>query len=87
MADYSISFTRSARKELSHLDKNVVSRIFIKIEALADNPFPSGCRKIQGAVDLWRIRVGNYRIIYQIIDQELIIEIVAVRHRRDAYRY
>lgn len=87
MADYAVSFTRSARKEISKLDKNVVARIFSKIEALASNPLPSGCRKIQGAVDLWRIRVGNYRVIYQIIDQELIIEIVAVRHRRDAYRY
>ena len=87
MTDYTISFTRSARKELSRLDKKTVSRIFIKIEALAGNPFPASCRKIQGAADLWRIRVGNYRVIYQIIDQQLIIEVVAVRHRRDAYRH
>jgi mRNA interferase RelE/StbE len=87
MADYKVSFTRSARKELSRLDKKTVSRIFVKIEALANEPFPSGCRKIQGATDLWRIRVGSYRVIYQIIEQELVIEIVSVRHRRDAYRY
>ena len=68
MADYTVSFTRSARKELSRLDRNIIPRIFIKIEALADNPFPVGCRKIQGATDLWRIRIGSYRVIYQIID-------------------
>lgn len=87
MTDYKISFTRSARKELSRLEKATVIRIVTQIEKLIENPHPPGCRKIQGAIDLWRIRIGNYRVIYQIIDQELIIEVVAVRHRRDAYRF
>ena len=86
MSEYTISFTRAARRDLSHLDKKIVTRIFPKIEMLATNPRPAGCRKIQGADDLWRIRVGDYRIIYSVHDQELVIEIVTVRHRRDAYR-
>jgi len=87
MTDFTISFTRSARKELSRLEKTTVNRIIAQIEKLIDDPHPPGCRKIQGASDLWRIRIGNYRVLYRIIDQELIIEVVAVRHRRDAYRF
>ncbi len=88
MSEYAIKFTRSARKELSRLDKPTVTRIFPRIEALAQNPYPPGTRKIQGAREnLWRIRVGNYRAIYSIFEQAIAIEIVAVRHRRDAYRY
>ena len=86
MNEYSLSFTRSARKELSRLDKITIARILPQIEALASNPHPTGCRKIQGADDLWRIRIGDYRVIYRILEQALIIEIIAVRHRRDAYR-
>lgn len=87
MSEYSISFARSARHDLSRLDGKIVNRIFPKIEALATDPRPVGCRKLQGADNLWRIRVGDYRIIYSIVDQELVIEIVAVRHRREAYRF
>ncbi len=87
MTDYTITFTRSARKELSRLEKATINRIIIQIEKLIEEPHPPGCRKIQGADALWRIRIGNYRVIYRIMDQELIIEVVAVRHRRDAYRF
>lgn len=87
MNDYIISFSRSARHDLSRLDRIIVNRIFPKIEALAKDPRPTGSRKIQGADDLWRIRVGDYRVIYRIQDAQLIIEVVAIRHRRDAYRF
>ena len=60
---------------------------FQKIKALAIDPRPAGCRKLQGAENLWRIRVGDYRVIYTVLDQELIVEIVTIRHRRDAYRF
>jgi len=85
--EYSIRFARSARKELEHLDASVVSRIFPKIEALAENPHPPGCRKLQGFEDLWRIRVGRYRVVYQVLDDEQMIDIIAVRHRSQAYRF
>jgi len=85
MADYSITFSRSARKELEALSNPLIQRIFPKIEALNVEPRPSGCRKLQGFENLWRIRVGDYRVIYSVDDNLRIVDIVAVRHRRQAY--
>ena len=87
MSDYAITFAKSARKELEHLSVNVISRVFPKIEGLAQNPRPSGCRKLQGLKNLWRIRIGDYRMIYQVFDDEMVVDIVAVRHRSRAYRF
>ena len=85
MADYSISFVRSARKELESLSAPLIRRILAKIELLSKNPRPAGCKKLKGAHDLWRIRIGEYRVIYSIIDSDIRIEIITVRHRRQAY--
>jgi mRNA interferase RelE/StbE len=86
MADYSISFARSARKELESLSAKLVQRIFPTIEALAKEPRPKGCRKLTTEKDLWRIRVGDYRVIYAIYDAKQAIDIIAVRHRSKAYQ-
>jgi mRNA interferase RelE/StbE len=86
VADYSIVFTRSARKELESLDMRVALRVLRRIESLAQNPRPSGVVKIQGTDDLWRIRVGNWRVIYRVADGENLVDVIAVRHRSDAYR-
>ena len=85
MADYSITFARSARKELEVLTNSQIIRIFSKIESLSLKPRPSGCRKLQGFTNLWRIRIGHYRVIYSIDDNAKIVDIIAVRHRREAY--
>jgi mRNA interferase RelE/StbE len=85
MSDFSIRFARSARKELEALPNSVVQRIFEKIEALAKNPRPAGCKKLKGSTDLWRIRIGAYRVIYSILDKLIRVEIIAIRHRSDAY--
>jgi mRNA interferase RelE/StbE len=85
VAEYSITFSRSARRELEVLDSPVVSRILSKIEALAVHPRPHGSRKLTGEKHLWRIRIGDYRVIYSILDKERRIDITAVRHRREAY--
>jgi mRNA interferase RelE/StbE len=85
VVDYSITFTRSARKELEALPDSVVQRIFPKIEALITELHPSGCRKLQGFTNLWRIRIGGYRVIYSIDNNGKVIDIVAIRHRQDAY--
>lgn len=66
MNEYTITFTRSARKELETLDAAIVNRIFPKIEALAKDPRPKGCLKLQDEDHVWRIRVGYYRIMYAI---------------------
>ncbi|MBK7216614.1 MAG: type II toxin-antitoxin system RelE/ParE family toxin [Candidatus Promineofilum sp.] len=86
MSEYRITFLRSARKELASLDKRTVSRILSKIESLSKQPYPLGNRKLEGTDDLWRIRVGDYRVVYRILHEQLVVEIVSVRHRRDAYR-
>ena len=86
MADYTITFARSARKELEAMDTAIVNRIFPKIEALAREPRPTGCRKLQGEQFLWRIRIGDYRVVYAVHDRERLVDITAVRHRSKAYK-
>ena len=86
MADYAVSFARSARKELQNLDPQVARRILKQIESLVANPRPSGVVKLEGASDLWRIRVGEWRVVYRISDRGRLVDINAVRHRCDAYR-
>lgn len=86
MGDYSITFARSAKKELEYLPSKVVNRIFPKIEALGEKPRPRGCKKLSGEGNLWRIRVGNYRVIYSIDDNLHVVDVIQVRHRSDAYR-
>lgn len=86
MADYSVVFARSANKELRSLDSPVALRILKRIEALSGNPRPAGVIRLEGAQDLWRARVGEWRIVYRIVDRESLVDIVAIRHRREAYR-
>ena len=86
MADYSVVFARSAGKELRSLDSPVALRILKRIEALSGNPRPAGVVKLEGAQDLWRVRVGEWRIVYRIADNERLVDITAIRHRREAYR-
>ena len=86
MAEYAIGFARSARKQLQVLDRALALRIVGRIESLAVTPRPMGCVKLEGGAGLWRIRVGDYRVIYEIDDEHRLIDVSAVRHRRDAYR-
>lgn len=67
------------------MPNSVVQRIFEKIEALAINPRPAGCKKLKGSMNLWRIRIGDYRVIYSILEKLIRVEIIAIRHRSDAY--
>jgi len=86
MADYTITFARSARKELENLPANIADRILRKIEALAVNPRLPGVIKLQGRRNFWRLRVGDYRVVYSINDFSRTIDVAVVRHRRDVYR-
>jgi mRNA interferase RelE/StbE len=86
MSKYSITFSRSAAKELEALGVSVLNRVFAKIESLESEPRPYGTRKLTGENDLWRIRVGDYRVVYRIKDGEHLIDVISVRHRKDAYR-
>ena len=86
MGPYKVTLARSARKELESLPEPLQSRVLGRIEALGSNPRPSGCRKLEGAEDVWRIRVGDYRLIYSVDDSRHLVDISVIRHRSDAYR-
>ncbi len=83
---YAVDFKPSAVDALRRLPRQVQVRIVAKAEALADNPRPSGCRKLAGAEDLYRVRVGDYRIVYAIRDAVLTVLVVRIGHRREVYR-
>ena len=85
MDSYSIEWKRSAAQELKKLPREVVGRIVKAVEQLSTDPYPSGVRKLVGAEHTYRIRVGDYRIIYSVTASALVIEIIRVGHRRDIY--
>ena len=84
MQRYKISLTKTAQKQLDKLPNNVAMPIIEAIEKLATNPRPSGCKKLKGR-DGYRIRKGDYRIIYDIYDEELVIDVIALGHRKEIY--
>jgi mRNA interferase RelE/StbE len=86
LTSYSLTFARSARKELQALDRDIADRILEAIEALILQPRPPGCKKLRGGGALWRIRVSDYRVVYGIDDDEKVVDIVVIRHRSDVYR-
>jgi mRNA interferase RelE/StbE len=82
---YELRLARSARKELQALPDAALGRVARQLDALPANPRPRGCKKLRGATDLWRVRVGDYRIIYHVDDGARVIEVRAIRDRKDAY--
>ena len=85
MCTYQIQVTRAAHRDLRKLPRDVLERIDEQIRALRDDPRPHGSKKLRHEDSIYRIRVGDYRIIYQIHDGELVVIIVRVRHRREVY--
>ena len=85
MASYHVAFTSSAAKELKKLFSQLIARIVPRLENLASNPRPPGCKKLQGGVREWRIRVGNYRVVYIVDDAKLLVEVTRIRHRSEVY--
>ena len=83
---YTIVFKPSAVRELRDLPRDVQARVQAAIEALADDPFSGDVRKMAKHRNRWRLRVGNYRVIYEVNGHELVILIIAVGHRKDIYR-
>ncbi len=82
---YAVEFLPSAARALSKLDRTVQRRIGRRIDRLVDNP-RAGAVMLRGADDVWRARVGDYRILYVIEDERLVVVVVRVAHRREAYR-
>lgn len=85
MSRYAVQLARSARKELAKLPTKSQDRIVKAIEALQDDPRPHGSKKLKGSEATFRIRVGDYRVVYEIHEKEVIVLIVRIRHRKDAY--
>ncbi len=85
MASYKLTFKQSVAKDLRRIPKDDVSRILKKIEMLAENPRPAGSEKLSGQ-ERYRVRQGVYRIIYEILDGELLVTVVKVGHRREVYQ-
>ena len=86
-AIYTVYLKRRAERELRNLPQNIRARVDVRLQQLANSPRPPGVVKLSGESDShWRIRVGEYRILYQIDDSRHIIEIYRIKHRRHAYR-
>ena len=85
MVKYSLEIKQSAQRELDALNNTLFFRIDRKILALADNPRPSGCKKLRGYQDHWRVRVGDWRLVYIIDDRAKQVTIPRVAHRREVY--
>jgi mRNA interferase RelE/StbE len=81
---YSLNFSKRAFKELAKINEPFYTNIKISITSLTENPRPQGSRKLKGR-DGYRIRVGDYRIIYDIFDSELVVNIIHLGHRKNIY--
>lgn len=85
MPRYKVELHRTAKRQLDRLPRVIQWRVAEAISELADEPRPGGCSKLAGRPNDWRIRIGDYRVIYQIRDQVLHVLVVRVGHRRDIY--
>jgi len=83
---YLVSLTASAERELDALPAAVVARIVHRLESLASTPRPPGCKKLTGGGNEWRIRIGDYRAVYEINDTGKRIDVTRIAHRREVYR-
>jgi mRNA interferase RelE/StbE len=83
---YSIQFTPHAERDFSALKRGVQQRLRRRIDRLAEDPFPVGARKLHAEEPFYRIRVGDYRVIYQVGTDQLVVIVVKIGHRREVYR-
>jgi len=86
MVAYKIEWKRSAIKELEKLPRQIVARVVDAVAELANAPYPSGTRKLVGSENTYRIRIGDYRVLYDVYDDKFIVEIIRIKHRRDVYK-
>jgi mRNA interferase RelE/StbE len=82
---YNVEFAAKARKQLRKINARDRQRIMSKIDELAENPRPDGCLKLSGDDNQWRIRVGDFRVVYEIYDADLRVFVIRAAHRKDVY--
>ncbi len=85
MGEYRVALATSAERELQRLTAPLVARLVARLERLASEPRPAGCKKLKGADREWRIRVGDYRIVYEINDRARTVDVTRIAHRREVY--
>ncbi|MCJ8282626.1 MAG: type II toxin-antitoxin system RelE/ParE family toxin [Nostocaceae cyanobacterium] len=83
---YQVIFSKGAARQFKKLPQNIQERIQIKIDDLAIEPRPNGVKKLEGEDSLYRIRVGDYRVVYEILDDILLVTVLKVKHRSSVYR-
>jgi mRNA interferase RelE/StbE len=83
---YRVRTSPDADKQLAKLDGSVRIRVAQRIDQLAENPRPQGCKKLKGDDNLWRVRAGDYRIVFSIHDDLLLVLVIRIAHRREVYR-
>ena len=86
MASFDLQWRTSTRKDLRSIPREDVARIIAAVATLADEPLPHGSQKLTGSARSYRIRVGDYRVVYELLRDASVIEIQRVRHRKDVYR-
>ena len=86
MNPYRIAYTSNGLRELERLPRDIRPRVAASVLALAGEPRPHGCVKLSGGDELWRIRIGQYRVVYSIDDRARLVTITRARHRGDVYR-
>ncbi|HLL88252.1 MAG TPA: type II toxin-antitoxin system RelE/ParE family toxin [Tepidisphaeraceae bacterium] len=83
---YEIEYAPSAERQVRKLPRDVQVRVLQKVDQLASHPRPSGCKRLVGRTEMWRVRIGDYRVVYRIDDDREFLIITVVGHRRDVYR-
>ena len=86
MRKYHVEITGSAEKQLKKLSRSNQVRVARALVALATNPFPTQSRQLAGTRDVWRIRVGSYRILYSVDEDRVLVMILKIGHRKEVYR-
>jgi mRNA interferase RelE/StbE len=84
---FRIEWKKSTRKDLRKLPSSAADKIVEAVEHLSQNPFPHGVEKLSGSEHAYRIRLGDYRIVYEVVTESKLVEIQRVRHRKDVYRF
>ncbi len=82
---YTITFKKSASKQLRKLPKAVLATVASAVDDLANEPRPDSCKKLKGSDDVYRIRVGDYRVLYTVDDSIITVEVIKVGNRKDVY--
>jgi mRNA interferase RelE/StbE len=86
MASYRLILSSSFERDIRKLPNTVVARVMAKARTLADDPFPQGVKKLHGKEDTYRLRVGDYRVVYSVDTRAKVVDLIYARHRKDIYR-